>query len=96
MKIIFDKKLSKSIEKFAEDSVKQVTDQNFPNSRAVVRVSTEEHCLSPVVSKPVSPLGRQISTLRIIGSHASLEILKHFVCLYALHMQYINSVPSRF
>ena len=41
----------------------------------VFRVSTEEHGLSSVISKPVSPVSWKISTLWIIGSHTGLVVL---------------------
>ena len=42
-------------------------------------MATEKHCLPPVIPKSVPSLCWQISTLRIVGSHTSLEILTDFM-----------------
>ena len=39
-------------------------------------MTTEEHCLSPVITEAVSPVPRQIAALRVPGPHTRLIILK--------------------
>ena len=39
-------------------------------------MTTEEHCLSPVITEAVPPVPGQIATLRVPGPHTRLVILK--------------------
>ena len=39
-------------------------------------MTTEEHCLSPVIAEAVSPVPGQIAALRVPGPHTSLVILE--------------------
>ena len=39
-------------------------------------MTTEEHCLSPVITEAVPPVPRQIATLRVSGPHTRLVILE--------------------
>ena len=46
------------------------------HSHAGLVMATEEHCLSPVITEAISPVSRQIATLRVPGPHTCLVILK--------------------
>ena len=47
----------------------------FGYSRAVLRMATEEHGLSAVVTEAVPPLARYVPTLGVPRPHARLEVL---------------------
>ena len=47
----------------------------YTYSRAVVRVSAEEHCLAAVVAEPVLLGALDVAALGVRGAHARLKVL---------------------